>query len=163
MVSIEPLLEQQYDAVRAIFAEGIATGDATFEASAPDWAAFDERFLPTCRLVARDGDAVVGWAALTPYSKRAVYAGVAEVSVYVASSARGRGVGRALLEALITCSEAEGFWTLQAGIFTENAASLGLHHACGFRIVGERQRIGRMPDGRWRDVVLMERRSPAIG
>ena len=162
MVSIEPLLEQHYPTVRAIFEEGIAGGDATFEAVAPDWRGFDDRFLPACRLVARDGGDVVGWAALTPYSRREVYRGVAEVSVYVASSSRGRGVGRALLEALIAFSEAEGFWTLQAGIFTENAASLALHHACGFRIVGERQRIGRMPDGRWRDVVLMERRSAAV-
>lgn len=158
MVTVEPMREDDWLAVQAIFAEGIETGNATFEPQAPDWDGFDQRFLPLCRLVARASDDVVGWAALTPYSRREVYKGVAEVSVYVAHGARGRGVGKALLDALIACSEREGFWTLQAGIFPENAASLALHHACGFRIVGERRRIGRMPDGTWRDVVLMERR-----
>jgi len=156
---VEPMRPGAWSAVEAIFAEGIATGNATFEPQTPDWDGFDHRFLPQCRLVARAGNDVVGWAALTPYSRRLVYKGAAEVSVYVASSARGRGVGKVLLNALIACSEAEGFWTLQAGIFPENAASLALHHACGFRIVGERQKIGRMPDGTWRDVVLMERRA----
>jgi phosphinothricin acetyltransferase len=148
--------------VLAIYAEGIASGDATFETAAPSREAWDRARLGACRLVAERDGQVVGWAALSPVSSRAAYAGVAEVSVYVAASARGAGVGRALLEAVVEASEREGLWTLQAGIFPENAASLALHARCGFRVVGRRERIGRR-EGRWRDVWLLERRSRRAG
>ena len=149
-----------WPAVAAIFEEGIRTRIATFETAGPSWAEWDEAHLDEPRLVA-DEDGVAGWAALSPYSSRPCYAGVAEVSMYVAERARGRGVGRALLEALIDGSEAAGVWTLQAGVFPENRASLALHRRCGFRTVGIRQRIGRL-DGAWRDVVLLERRTEEI-
>jgi L-amino acid N-acyltransferase YncA len=151
-----------WEAVRAIYREGIATGNATFETDVPDWEAWDKNHLRACRLVARADDRVVGWAALTPYSSRRAYAGVAGLSIYVSASARGQGIGRTLLGALIEASEQAGLWTLQAGIFPENAASLALHRACGFREVGRRERIGRL-NGVWRDVVLMERRSKVVG
>ena len=147
----------------AIYLEGIATGNATFEQSAPEWDEWHAGHLAAARIVARsDGGDVLGWAALSPVSSRCVYAGVAEVSVYVAESARRRGVGRALLERLIADSEAEGIWTLQAGMFPENVASFLLHQDAGFRIVGNRERLGQM-NGRWRDVLLMERRSEVAG
>jgi L-amino acid N-acyltransferase YncA len=151
---------EEWPAVRAIYEEGIATGDATFETEVPSWEAWDAAHLGEHRLVARRGDEVVGWAALVPVSGRCVYAGVAEHSVYVAASARGQGVGRELLEALIASAEHSGIWTLQSGIFPENRASLRLHEVCGFRIVGTRERIGHH-QGRWRDVILLERRSSA--
>ena len=151
-----------WGAVRAIYCEGIATGNATFETDAPAWEAWDKGHLRACRLVARADDQVVGWAALSPVSGRCVYAGVAEVSIYVSASARGQGIGRALLAALVEASERAGLWTLQAGIFPENAASLALHRAHGFREVGRRERIGQM-NGVWRDVVFMERRSKVVG
>lgn len=151
-----------WPAVRAIYAEGIATGNATFETEVPPWAAWDAAHLPHCRLVAVAGERLFGWAALSPVSGRCVYAGVAEVSIYVAADSRGRGVGKALLRALITASEQAGIWTLQAGIFPENGASLALHRACGFRRVGVRERIGELA-GVWRDVVLLERRSTVAG
>jgi phosphinothricin acetyltransferase len=144
--------------VRAIYLEGIATGNATFEQSAPEWEAWDAGHLPFCRLVARAGEDVVGWAALSPYSRRKIYEGVAEVSVYVAESRRGQGVGSALVETLVAESSQRGIWTLQAGIFSENTGSIKLHSRFGFRVVGTRERIGMM-HGRWRDVVLMERRT----
>ena len=153
---------EDWDAVRAIYLEGIASGNSTFEQSAPDWQVWDQGHLPCCRLVARIGDEVLGWTALSPVSSRRVYAGVAEFSIYVADHARGRGIGRALLKALIEASEQEGIWTLQSGIFPENTASLELCRRCGFRVVGTRERMGSM-DGRWRDVVLIERRSTVAG
>ncbi len=156
-LTIRPVRDSDWESVRAIYIQGIATGNATFAASAPEWRDWDETHLPTCRLVAEADDSILGWAALSPYSRREVYSGVAEVSVYVAESARGEGIGAALLSALIRTSEEQGFWTLQAGIFPENEASIRLHRRCGFRIVGTRERIGQM-NGRWRDVVLMERR-----
>jgi len=149
-------------AVLAIYANGIATGDATFQTEVPGWEEWDAAHLRTPRLIARDpSGAVLGWCALSPVSRRAVYAGVAEESVYVAPAARGRGVGRALLDAMCRASEEAGIWTLQTGIFPENAASLALHEACGFRVLGVRDRIGRHL-GRWRDVVFMERRSRRV-
>jgi phosphinothricin acetyltransferase len=151
-----------WPAVRAIYEEGIATGHATFETAVPEWEAWNAARLPTCRLVARRGRRVVGWAVLSPVSSRAVYSGVAEVSIYVAAPARGQGVGRALLKALIESSEAAGIWTLQAGIFPENEASVALHLGCGFRVVGRRERLGRH-HGIWRDSLLLERRSSRIG
>lgn len=147
-----------WPAVRAVYAEGIATANATFEQAAPDWTEWDAGHLPDCRIVMAEAGAVLGWAALSRVSGRCVYGGVAEVSVYVAAAARRRGIGRLLLEGLVEESERRGFWTLQAGIFPENAASIAVHQRCGFRIVGTRERLGQM-NGRWRDVVLMERRS----
>lgn len=150
-----------------IHAAGIATGHATFEETPPTWEAFDASRLPAQRLVARDGDRVVGWAAASAVSDRCAYAGVVEHSVYVDPAEQGRGVGRVLLEALARSTEAAGIWTIQAGIFPENAASLRLHDAAGFRRVGTRHAVGRMTygpmAGRWRDVVLVERRSTTVG
>jgi phosphinothricin acetyltransferase len=159
---IQPMVAADWPAVRSIYEEGIATRNATFETSAPDWEAWDAARRPDCRLVARFDREVVGWAALSPYSSRFAYRGVGEVSVYVAATARGQGVGRALLRALIESAEAAGVWTLQAGIFPENETSIRLHAAEGFRVVGRRERIGQI-DGEWRDVVLMERRSASVG
>jgi phosphinothricin acetyltransferase len=154
---------EDWPAVRAVYLEGIATGNATFEQTAPEWEQWDAGHLPSARIVARsDAGAIVGWAALSGVSGRCVYAGVAEVSIYVAERARGRGVGRQLMSRLIVDSETNGMWTLQAGIFPENVASIALHVRAGFRIVGRRERLGQM-DGRWRDVVLMERRSAVAG
>jgi L-amino acid N-acyltransferase YncA len=150
-----------WPAVRAVYEAGIATGNATFETGAPSWEDWDAAHLPGHRLVAAEGDRVLGWAALAPVSDRCAYAGVAEDSVYVAPDAQGRGVGRRLLEALVSGAEQAGIWTVQTGIFPENQASVRLHQACGFRIVGVRERLGRL-HGRWRDVLLLERRSPLI-
>jgi phosphinothricin acetyltransferase len=160
--SIGPLTAGDWESVRAIYLEGVATGDATFETDAPPWESWDAGHLPGARLVARSGGEALGWAALSPVSNRCVYGGVAEVSVYVAARARGRGVGRALLAALVEASEACGVWTLQAGVLPENSASVRLHLACGFREVGRRERLGKL-NGRWRDVLLLERRSDKVG
>ena len=148
--------------VRRIYAEGIATGDATLEREAPDWDHFDRSHRPDCRLVARDKahGPILGWVALTAYSSRRAYSGVAWESVYVAAEARGRGVGRALLEAVIPASEQAGFWTLLAGVMAENTASLRLHESVGFRRVGVQRALGRDPAGHWRDVVLLQHRTP---
>jgi phosphinothricin acetyltransferase len=157
------MTEGDWPAVREIYEAGIATGHATFQTAAPTWQEWDRNHLPTCRVVAKNNrEQIVGWAALSPVSSRAVYAGVCEVSVYVASEARGQGIGGKLLRALIEQAEADGRWTLQAGIFPENEASLVLHHSCGFRTVGRRERLGQLK-GIWRDVVLLERRSDKIG
>jgi L-amino acid N-acyltransferase YncA len=161
-VAIEAMAPGDWDAVEAIYREGIATGQATFETDVPAREAWDGAHLPVCRLVARNQGRVVGWAALAPVSGRCVYGGVAEVSVYVAETARGQRVGKALLQALVVASEMAGFWTLQAGIFPENEASLALHRAGGFRVVGRRERLGQL-HGAWRDVILMERRSRVAG
>lgn len=164
---IEPMTPDDWPAVRRIYAEGIATGDATLERDVPDWTHFDHSHQTEGRFVAVEGTGdrrrVLGWVAMTAYSSRRVYAGVAWESVYVAAEARGRGVGRALLEALIPASEASGFWTLIAGIMAENAASLALHERVGFVRIGVQHRIGQDATGRWRDVVLMERRSRSVG
>ena len=160
---IEEMRASDWDAVRAIYLEGIQTGNATFERDAPSQEEWDATHLSSCRIVARSAsETVMAWAALSPVSRRHAYRGVAEVSVYVTESARGAGLGRALLEALISCSEQHGIWTLQAGILAENEASLELHLACGFRMVGRRERIGQLNDA-WRDVILMERRSKVVG
>lgn len=152
-----------WPAVRDIYEAGIATGEATFQTEAPPWNTWDAAHLETCRLVARDEhDAVIGWAALGRVSQRPVYSGVAEVSVYVAENARGQRVGLQLLTALIAASERDGRWMLQASIFPENEASVRLHQRCGFRIVGRRERIASQY-GRWRDTLLMERRSSTTG
>jgi len=159
---VQPMTAEDWPQVREIYVEGIATGNATFERSAPAFDVWDGSHLPAGRLVARAGNEVMGWAALSSVSGRCVYAGVAEVSVYVRASARGRGIGLALLRALVEESEKAGIWTLQAGIFPENTASIDIHGKAGFRIVGVREKLGSM-DGRWRDVVLMERRSTVVG
>jgi phosphinothricin acetyltransferase len=161
-VSVDGMTASDWPAVRAIYAEGIVTGNATFETSTPEWEKWDAGHSKTCRYVARHGREILGWAALSPVSGRCVYAGVAEVSVYVAADARGHKVGSLLLEKLIKSSESDGIWTLQAGIFPENTASLKLHEKNGFRVVGIRERLGCL-QGRWRDVVLMERRSKVAG
>lgn len=161
--AIEPLQPPDWPEVRAIYVEGIETGTATFETDVPDWDEWDRSHLPHSRIVARaEGGEITGWAALSPVSDRCAYGGVAEVSVYVGASGRGRGLGQALLDALIRESEAAGVWTLQAGMFAENAASIALHEKCGFRLVGVRERLGAL-HGAWHDVVLMERRSPTVG
>ena len=154
---VRPLDPDDYPAVAAVFAEGIATGLATFETAVPSWEEWDAAHLPDHRFVAELDGEVVGWVAVVPYSRRAVYRGVGEESVYVAERARGRGVGRALLEAVIESAREGGLWTLQAGIFPDNVASLELHRRLGFREVGVRERIGRL-NGVWRDVVLLELR-----
>jgi len=161
-VSIEPMTAADWPAVRSIFEEGIATGNATFEKSPPEWEQWDAGHFAKCRLAAHSGGGVVGWAALSPVSGRCVYAGVAEASVYIAASARGKGIGLALLRALIEASEREGIWTIQAGVFPENTASIEMNKRAGFRFVGVRERLGAM-NGRWRDVLLMERRSTVAG
>ncbi|HST51009.1 MAG TPA: GNAT family N-acetyltransferase [Pyrinomonadaceae bacterium] len=162
MVVIERMEREHWERVRSIYLEGIATGDATFETVAPEWERWDASHMAFCRLVALEDKIIAGFAALGPVSSREIYAGVAEVSVYVGAGFRGKGVGRALLEALVGESEAAGIWTLQAGIFPENAASVALHRACGFREVGRRERVGKL-GVRWRDTVLLERRSRVVG
>jgi L-amino acid N-acyltransferase YncA len=160
--AIEQMNASDWEQVRSIYLEGIASGNSTFETSAPSWEKWDEAHLPIARIVMRDGEKVLGWAALSPVSKRDVYRGVAELTVAVAERARGKGVGRALLEALIEESERNGIWTLQASIFPENTASVKLYLRCGFREVGRRERIGSQ-NGVWRDTLLFERRSQSLG
>lgn len=159
---LRPISSADYPQIRDIYLEGIATGHATFETDAPDWEGWNGKFLRACRVVAeRDGE-VLGWAALSPVSDRCVYGGVAEVAVYVADRARGEGMGTILLKALVQNSEESGLWTLQAGIFPENVSSVRIHEKCGFRVIGTRERLGKMGD-EWRDVLLMERRSEVTG
>jgi phosphinothricin acetyltransferase len=159
---IEPMQPRDWEFVRGIYLEGVATGHATFETEAPRWDEWDTNHSPDCRLVARVPDGLLGWAALSPVSKRKVYAGVAEVSVYVGASARGRGLGGALMRALIEASERNGVWTLQSSVFPENQASIALHLKHGFRELGRRERVARL-HGVWRDTVLLERRSRVVG
>ncbi|HZM80625.1 MAG TPA: GNAT family N-acetyltransferase [Candidatus Limnocylindrales bacterium] len=162
-ITIRAMTPSDADAVLRIYQQGIDTGEATFETRAPSWEEFDARRLPGHRLVAVDpDDAVVGWVAVSPYSSRPVYAGVVEHGVYVDPDARGKGVGTTLMRALIGSTEAAGVWTIQAGVFPENKSSISLHRSVGFREVGFRERIA-CHYGRWRDVVLLERRSPVAG
>ena len=160
-IRIEPMTGEHAGQVLAIYQAGIDEGNATFETRAPGWAEFSAARLPAHRFVAVQEHAVLGWVAVSPISRRAAYAGVVEHSVYVHAPARGRGIGRLLLRTLVASTEAAGIWTIQSGIFPENTASIALHASEGFRIVGTRERIGRH-HGRWRDIVLMERRSPAV-
>lgn len=162
VIPIDPMREEDWPAVREIYVQGLATGQASFETEAPDWEQWNAARLPICRLIARDHDAVVGWAALSPVSSRRVYQGVAEASVYVAPRGRGKGIGLSLLQALIETSESAGIWTLEAKVFPENTASLALCERCGFRRVGVREKLG-CHRGVWRDVVLLERRSTIAG
>jgi phosphinothricin acetyltransferase len=160
-VTVAALEPGHWEAVRAIFRDGIDAGFATFEVTPPDWPAWNAGHRPDCRLVALDGGEVIGWAALAPVSARAAYAGVAEVSVYVARARQGEGIGRRLLDALVEAAEAAGIWTLQAVVFPQNEASLQLHRGAGFREVGRRRRIARLR-GEWQDTVLLERRSSTV-
>ncbi len=160
IISMQP---EHWDQVKTIYEQGIATGNATFQTSAPDWNEWNESHLAKSRLVAVDEKTnVLGWAALTPVSGRCVYAGVAEVSVYVGENVRGKGIGKTLLSELVATSERERFWTLQAGVLRENAGSIKIHEACGFKVVGVREKLGQLK-GVWRDVVLLERRSSLVG
>jgi L-amino acid N-acyltransferase YncA len=152
------MTRDDWPAVEAIYAEGIATGNATFENRPPSWAEFDAGRLPDHRLVAEDGGRIVGWVAVTPTSARECYAGVVEHSVYVRSETRGQGIGRALMEALVASTDRAGIWTIQTSIFPENEASFVLHERVGFRVVGRRERIAQL-DGVWRDTLLLERRA----
>jgi L-amino acid N-acyltransferase YncA len=160
-VSIRELRPEDWPAVCAIYEEGIRDGDATFETETPSWERWDAAH-PELRLVAERDGSVVGWAALSPASSRHCYRGVGEVSVYVTEQARGLGLGRELLALLVERSERAGYWTLTAGVFPQNEASLRVHEACGFRVVGVRERIGQL-HGVWRDVVFLERRSRIVG
>ena len=161
-VNVRTMATDDWPAVKSIYREGIDTGVATFETEIPEWEKWDESHLKHSRIVAERDDAVVGWAALSSVSDRCVYGGVAEVSIYVAEEARGKGIGRCLLNALVEASEKNGIWTLQAGIFVENEGSIILHEKCGFRIVGKRKKLGCL-NGDWKDVMLMERRSEVVG
>ena len=159
---IKTMRSEDWPAVQEIYSQGIATGNATFETETPEWTQWDQGHLQVCRLVAVNSEGILGWAALSPVSARRVYSGVAEVSVYVSAKARGQGVGTLLLQSLVEQSEGCGIWTLQAGIFPENAPSVALHKSCGFREVGLRQKLGQR-SGVWRDVLLLERRSSRVG
>lgn len=159
---IREMLPSDWKSVSEIYKQGIDTNLATFQSELPTYEEWDKAHLPYCRLVATENETIVGWAALTPVSSRCVYAGVAEVSIYVSTKHSGKGIGFILLNALITQSEENGIWTLQSGIMQENKASIRLHEKCGFRMVGYRERIGKDVKGRWRNNVLMEKRSRRI-
>jgi len=161
--TIKKMTKEDWQAVSKIYLEGIQTGIATFQTSIPTWEEWDNGHTKTCRLIAHSGKDVLGWVALSPTSSRCVYAGVAEVSIYTGKEFRGQGVGSALLRNVIKLSEENGFWTLQSGIIKENIESIELHKKCGFREIGIREKISRMSNGIWHDVVLMERRSNIVG
>jgi phosphinothricin acetyltransferase len=161
-ITIRELKEEDYPSVKLIYEQGIATKNATFETEAPVWEEWNKKYMEQCRFVAEQNGDIAGWAALTAVSGRCVYAGVCEVSIYVREDQQGKGIGRKLLSELIASSEKNNIWTLQAGIFPQNAASIKLHLDLGFREVGKRERIGKM-DGVWRDTVLLERRSKIAG
>jgi L-amino acid N-acyltransferase YncA len=160
-VTIEKLRPQHWPEVARVYEDGIATGNATFETEVPAWEAWDSFHLPEHRFVALRDGTVVGWAAVSPVSDRCVYGGVVENSVYVAETVRGQGVGQRLLEELIASTEAAGIWTIEAGMFPENEGSIRLHERVGFEVVGRRKRLGKL-GGEWRDVLLLERRSPSV-
>ncbi|MBV7271363.1 N-acetyltransferase [Clostridium sp. PL3] len=157
------MIKEDWEEVARIYLEGINTGKATFQSDIPAWENWNNSHITSCRLVARLGNKILGWAALSPTSSRCVYAGVAEVSIYIGEEYRGKGIGKALLTNLVKLSEEDGFWTLQSGIIRENAASIALHKACGFRELGIREKVAKMSNGKWHDVVLMERRSKVVG
>jgi L-amino acid N-acyltransferase YncA len=161
-IQIRPFAPSDFPRVMAIYQQGIDSGIATFQTHVKTWDEWNQGMLPVCRLVAESHGEVVGWAALSGVSSRCVYAGVAEVSIYVAESARGQGVGKTLLAALVSASEQEGFWTLQSGIFASNQASIALHRSQGFELLGIRKKLGQL-HGQWRDIALMERRSMVVG
>ncbi|MCY4399321.1 MAG: GNAT family N-acetyltransferase [Gemmatimonadetes bacterium] len=161
--TFRPLVPEDWPAVAEIYRQGIESGDATFETVVPDWESWNAARSPDCRIIAEAGGEIVGFAGLSHVSKRPVYAGVREAMIYIAASARGRGVGGMLLDRLVQETEAVGIWTLQAGIFPENKASIRIFEKAGFSILGIHERVGRFHDGRWRDVVFMERRSAVTG
>ncbi|HEY9075709.1 MAG TPA: GNAT family N-acetyltransferase [Anaerolineaceae bacterium] len=161
-MEITSLTPPDWEQVCAIYAEGIQSGQATFEVEPPTWERWDQAHLPFGRLVARENSRILGWAALSPVSARRVYAGVAELSIYIAAAERGRGIGQELMQALIACAELNGIWTLQAVIFPQNTASIRLHERNGFRLVGRREKIARLR-GVWQDTLLFERRSRVVG
>lgn len=160
---IAPITEENFLSVAQIYSQGISTGMATFETLIPSWDSWNKSHLEFGRIVAIQEGGILGWAALSPVSKRSVYIGVAEVSVYVSENARGSGVGEFLLKNLITISESNGVWTLQSSIFPENKGSAKLHKKCGFRIIGVKERIGQLANGEWKDNIMMERRSKRVG
>jgi L-amino acid N-acyltransferase YncA len=161
-IRIRPLKQTDWNEVRRIYAEGISTGLATFETEVPTWSEWDKSHIKSCRLVAVDvQNQIVGWAALSTVTGRCAYQGVAEVSIYISAEGRGQGVGKQLLQTLIGLSEDDGYWMLQSGILAENLASIQLHQTCGFRMVGYREKIGKLNEV-WRDTVLMERRSHLV-
>ena len=162
-MKIRALVAADWSEIQEIYREGIESGDATFEVEVPDWQTWDASRHPLVRLVAEDESGITGFAAVSPASERSVYAGVAEVMVYVAARVRGQGLGTELMRALVDASEDAGIWTLQASIFPENVPSIRAHERVGFRVLGRRDRIGRFHDGRWRDTVVMERRSAVVG
>ncbi len=162
MITIRPFVKSDFPSVKDIYQQGIDSGEATFQEQAKDYDVWNESLLPSCRLVAESNRQIIGWAALSSTSNRCVYSGIAEVSVYVSSNSQGLGVGNSLLEALIKASEEEGIWTLQAGIFPENKASIHIHSKNGFKVLGIREKLGQM-NGIWRDIVFMERRSKVVG
>jgi len=162
MIKIRPFKESDWPFVEKIYQQGIDTKNATFQTKAKPWQAWNQSTIKRCRLVAEYNGQIAGWAALSQLSSRPVYAGVAEVSIYIATQHQGKGLGKQLLSALVTESEKAGFWTLQAVIFPENQTSIALHETCGFRVVGRREKLGKM-DNRWRDVLLLERRSKIVG
>jgi L-amino acid N-acyltransferase YncA len=162
LIAVEAMRAEHWPDVARIYAEGMSTRNATFETEVPDWDAWDRTHLPDHRFVALEDGRVVGWVAASRVSDRCVYGGVVENSVYVDAAAQGRGVGRRLLEALVESTERAGIWTIQTGIFPENAASVAVHERVGFRVVGRRERLARLDDA-WRDVLLLERRSPVVG
>jgi L-amino acid N-acyltransferase YncA len=155
------MTKDDWPAVGEIYKQGIETGNATFQQSVPGWEEWDKNHIKFCRIIAESAGQIAGWAALTQVSERYVYSGVAEVSIYISQHHRGMGIGKILLEKLVEESEANGFWTLQAGIFPENIPSIELHKKAGFRVVGYREKIGKMNDI-WRDTILLERRSRKI-
>ena len=162
MITIRPFVKSDFPSVKDIYQQGIDSGDATFQEQAKDYDDWNESLLPNCRLVAENNRQIIGWAALSSASNRCVYSGIAEVSVYVSSNSQGSGVGNSLLDALIKASEEQGIWTLQAGIFPENKASIHIHSKNGFKVLGIREKLGQM-NGIWRDIVFMERRSKVVG
>lgn len=160
---IDGMVKEDWEEVSKIYLEGINTGKATFQSDIPTWENWNNGHITSCRLVARLGNKVLGWAALSPTSSRCVYEGVAEVSIYIGEEYRGKGIGTALLTNVVKLSEESGFWTLQSGIIRENTASIELHKICGFREIGIREKVAKMNNGKWHDVVLMERRSKVVG
>ena len=162
MITIRPFVKSDFPSVKDIYQQGIDSGEATFQEQAKDYDVWNESLLPSCRLVAESNRQIIGWAALPSTSNQCVYSGIAEVSVYVSSNSQGLGVGNSLLKALIKASEEEGIWTLQAGIFPENKASIHIHSKNGFKVLGIREKLGQM-NGIWRDIVFMERRSKVVG
>jgi phosphinothricin acetyltransferase len=161
-MQIRTITSADHAQLAEIYRQGIATGNATFQTVSTDWEMWDKGHLEVCRLAVFEGEKMAGWAALSPVSSRCVYAGVAELSIYIAADYRGKGIGKLLLTKLVEDSENAGFWTLQAGIFPENTASIQLHKSCGFREIGYRERIGQM-NGVWRNNIILERRSKIVG